>query len=144
MLKRRHSKSDISTHHTPSEHQASVNIVQMHCSMSGKKCTELSLQDRQLIIGCHCHSIQPPLLHACQIGCLATHRINLLSCCSFVAFTPTTMGKGAGTLGREVCLTVMHLLHPECGVMPQKLTPHSILVVAVILIIKLRIVVFFK
>uniref|UniRef100_A0A3B4F1E5 Zinc finger and BTB domain containing 49 n=1 Tax=Pundamilia nyererei TaxID=303518 RepID=A0A3B4F1E5_9CICH len=28
----------------------------------------------------------------------------------------------------EVCLTVMHLLHPECGVMPQKLTPHSILV----------------
>lgn len=58
------------------------------------------------------------------------------------------MGKGAGTLGREVCLTVMHLLHPEWGGMPQKLTPLSILVplilVSVILIIKLKIVVFFK
>lgn len=110
-------KWDLHTHtHTSSEHNASVNIVQTHCSMPCKKCPERPLRDTRLIIGRHCHNIQSLLLHAFWIGCLATHRITLLSRCSFsfIAFSPSNCdGKGAVTPDRKMYLTVMHLSHPE-------------------------------
>lgn len=102
--------SMIHFHHTPIKHCATP--LQRVSFINSAPTQQHPQQDRQLIIGHHCHNIQTQILNACWIRCLATHGISLFSWCSFSFIAlyispPTSDGHEMGTLGSNIRLALM-------------------------------------